>query len=108
MSGWAVQAVAGLAVGLVLGLAYFGGLVATARRLGSTGSVLVVLVSLLLRLALAGVVLAALARWSPIALGAAVAGLLVVRFLATRESQLDRWFPAPAATGRDPAGSEHG
>jgi F1F0 ATPase subunit 2 len=107
MTALALHAGVGLAAGLLLGVAYFGGLLATARRMTNSGSPLVMVVSLVLRLALAAIVLAVLARWSPLALAGGVLGLLAVRILATSGPQLDRLFPA-TSPGRSPAGGGHG
>ncbi len=107
MTEVALHAGVGLAAGLLLGVAYFGGLLATARRVTGSGSPLVMVVSLVLRLALAAVVLAVLARWSPLALAGGVLGLLAVRIRLTSGPQLDRLFPT-TSPGRSPAGGGHG
>lgn len=85
----------GVAVGVVCGLAYFGGLTVTVVRLPTARHPgLLAAGSLLVRLALVAVVLAALARWAqPAALAWAAIGIVVARTWLLR-----RWTADPAAT----------
>jgi F1F0 ATPase subunit 2 len=79
-------ALLGLLFGIAVGAAFFGGLALTiARVAGSRRPGLLVAGSLLLRLAVAGVALVAIARWLPPAglLGAAL-GVLVARAVLVR------------------------
>lgn len=108
MNGWLTDALAGVGVGLLLGVAYFGGLVATTRRLTRRGSSpLLLAISLIGRLALLGGVLVLLARWSPVALLASAVALVAVRVSTTRGVALDRWFGV-AAPAPDSVRSDHG
>lgn len=106
MNGWLTDALAGVGVGLLLGVAYFGGLMATTRRLTRRGgSPLLLAISLVGRLALLGGSLVLLARWSPVALLASAVALVAVRVAMTRGAALDRWFgiaaPAPGSVRSD-------
>jgi F1F0 ATPase subunit 2 len=108
MNGWLAEAAAGVGVGLLLGAAYFGGLVATTRQLTrGSASPPMLAISLTLRLALLGVVLVLLARWSPTALLASAGALIVARVSMTRAVALDRWFGA-AVPAPDSVGSRRG
>lgn len=108
MSGWLTEAMAGVGAGLVVGLGFFGGLVATTRRLTRrSASSLLLALSLTTRLAVLGAVLVLLARWSPVALLAAASGLVAVRLSMTQSAALDRWFGV-AAPGETTVRSRHG
>ena len=89
MSAWAGPVV-GLVAGAVLGLAYFGGLLVTVRRLRDGAGPGLLALSLLARLALVAAALVLLVRWSPAAVAAALVGLVAVRVALTRRP--DRWL----------------
>lgn len=109
MTDMVIEVLAGVAAGAAVGLAYFGGLLATVRRLRRTGGAGLLPLSLLLRLLLAATVLVVLARWSPLALLVALGGLLSVRIVMTRTALLDRWLPSSdIASPTDTARSGHG
>lgn len=108
VNGWLAEAAAGGGMGLLLGVAYFGGLVATTRRLTDRRAPSPFLaLSLMSRLALLGAMLVVLARWSPVALLAAAGALLAVRVGMTRAAALDRWFGV-AVPEPDSARTRHG
>jgi F1F0 ATPase subunit 2 len=101
----AVIAVAvGLAVGVVLGLVFFGGLWWTTQRLaGSAQPGILVSVSLLVRVAVLAAGLFLLAQVGSAALLAAVLGLLVTRIGLTRLAMNGR-LPQPATSESTPRG----
>lgn len=96
-----IELIAGLGAGTVLGVAYFGGLWLTARRLldrASPGPL--ALVSYVLRLAVLGVGLWAVVRLAGVgALFAALVGILIVRQLLIR-----RLAPEAEITGHGRGG----
>jgi hypothetical protein len=94
MSAWAVAIpVLGAVAGGALGLAFFGGLLATSARLAGGGPIWLVALSYAARLALLAVALVALARVEPGLLLGALPGLVVARTVLTRAvlgGRLDR------------------
>lgn len=79
---WLIPLVAGMAVGLALGLAYFGGLWWTSRRIVSaSGSPLLPAISLFGRLALLAVGLGLMANLHPYMLFGSLPGLWAARIV---------------------------
>lgn len=82
---WLIPLSAGLAVGLALGLAHFGGLWWTSRRIVSgSGSPILPAVSLFGRLALLAVGLGLLASVQPLMLLGSLPGIVAARLVWTR------------------------
>lgn len=82
---WLIPLSAGLVVGLALGLAYFGGLWWTSRRIVSaSGSPILPAVSFFGRLALLAVGLGLMANLQPLMLLGSLPGLVAARVLWTR------------------------
>jgi F1F0 ATPase subunit 2 len=101
---WAILAVAGLAVGILVGLVFFGGLwwtsqrLATARRPG-----FLVATSLLVRMIVIAATLVVLARVDVVMLAGGVIGVVVARMVLTRAAMNDRFSGPhrPPDTARD-------
>lgn len=90
---WVLWLVAGLAVGAVLGVAFFGGLMWTTRRLATAARpALLLTASLFVRLTLVALGFVLVTLVSPLALLGAVVGLVGCRLLLTRPAVIDRWF----------------
>jgi F1F0 ATPase subunit 2 len=86
VNGLLAPALLGLLSGIALGAAFFGGLAITLARVpGSRRPGLLVAGSLLLRLAVVGVALLAIARWlPPVGVLGVVGGVLVARTVLVR------------------------
>lgn len=101
---WAILAVAGLAVGILAGLVFFGGLWWTSRRLVTTRRPgLLVAASLLVRMILIATTLVVLARIDVAMLVGGVIGVVVARMVLTRAVMNDRLSvpQVPPDTARD-------
>ena len=88
---WAILAVAGIAVGLLAGLVFFGGLWWTSQRLvTSRRPGLLVVASLLVRMIVVAGALVLLARVDVVLLVGGVIGLVVARVALTRAAMHGR------------------
>jgi F1F0 ATPase subunit 2 len=95
---WLIPFSAGVLVGLVLGLVYFGGLWWTSRRIVSaTGSPMLPALSLFGRLAVLAVALGLMANIQPFMLVGSLPGLVAARMLWIR-SITDAAPTAPVST----------
>ena len=96
---WLIPLSAGFAVGLALGLAYFGGLWWTSQRIVSaSGSPILPALSFFGRLALLAVGLGLMAGLQPLMLFGSLPGLVAARVLWTR-AIIGATPSAPAPTG---------
>ena len=88
---WGVLAVAGLAVGILAGLVFFGGLWWTSQRLVTTRRPgLLVATSLLVRMIVIAATLVVLARIDVAMLAGGVVGVVAARMVLTRAVMNDR------------------
>lgn len=99
-SDWILWSGLGLGVGGLLGLAFFGGLMWTTRRLATSGRPALLLAgSLVVRMTLVAVGFVLVTLASPAALIGAVVGFVLSRVALTRPVVIDRWFAAPLEVG---------
>jgi F1F0 ATPase subunit 2 len=99
-SDWILWLGVGLGAGGLLGLAFFGGLMWTTRRLTTSRRPALLLAgSLVVRMTLVAVGFVVVTLVSPAALIGAVVGFVLSRVVLTRPTVIDRWFAGPVEVG---------
>ena len=99
-SDWIPWLGLGLGAGGLLGLAFFGGLMWTTRRLATVERPALLLAgSLVVRMTLVAVGFVLVTLASPAALMGAVIGFVLSRVALTRPAVIDRWFSDPVEVG---------